>query len=84
MPPNWAGSTILNIAGAIYSSITKSSANFETADVRDIDLRCLFISRTGFSFGIGVMLAFFQERGRHCSWKDALNKFEIGDAIISV
>ena len=68
MPPNCAGSAIDKTGGATYFSTTKSSANLDTAEVSEIGLRCLLISRTGFSFGIGVMLALFQTMGSFSSW----------------
>ena len=46
--------------------------------VSEISRRCLFISYTGFSFGIGVMFAPFYSR------YDKLSKVEIGAAKNSV
>jgi hypothetical protein len=68
MLPNCAGSAIDKTAGATYFSTMKSSANLDTAEVSEIGLKCLLISRTGFTFGIGVMFALFQTIGCFSSW----------------
>ena len=59
IPPNWEGLITRKMAGATCFSTMKSSASFDMAVVSEIGLRCLLMSRTGFSFGIDVMLARF-------------------------
>ena len=59
---------IFRTAGATKFFNTKFSAIFDMAGVKDIGLKCLFISRTGDSLGTGVTLAHFQSGGNFCSW----------------
>jgi hypothetical protein len=53
----------------MYLETTNSSATLERAGVRDIGLRCLQISVTGFVFMIGTTSAVFHEAGSRCSLK---------------
>ena len=83
IPPNRLGSIFSKVPEAMYFSITNSSDCFDTVMVSEIGRRCLFISCTGFSFGVGVIFARFQELGNFCSRYDKLSKAEVGAAKIS-
>ena len=70
--PNCRGSICLSTAGLTKRSTTISSANLERIDVREIGRRCLFTSRTGVCFGIGVISACFHDCGSRASEKEQL------------
>ena len=59
----------------MYLETTNSSATLERAGVRDIGLKCLQISVTGFVFMIGTTSAAFHEAGSRCSLKLLLHDF---------
>ena len=59
--PNWSGSITSRTAGTTNKVTTKSSATLEIEGVREMGLRCLFKSVTGFCFGSGITFASFQE-----------------------
>ena len=64
MPPNWSGSITFKTAGATCLATTNSSATLEMVGVREIGLKCLLITLTGFCFVRGTMSASFQD-GKH-------------------
>ena len=53
----------------MYLETTNSSATLERDGVRDIGLKCLQISDTGFVFMIGTTSAAFHEARSRCSLK---------------
>ena len=62
--PNWLGSAFFNIAGFRKRSTTYSSPTLERIGVREIGLRSLFTSLTGFCLGIATTSASFHEGGK--------------------
>ena len=81
--PNCRGSICLSTAGLTKRSTTISSANLERIDVREIGRRCLFTSRTGVCFGIGVTSACFHDCGSRASEKEQLRMSVTTGAKIS-
>ena len=81
--PNCRGSICLSTAGLTKRSTTISSANLERIDVREIGRRCLFTSRTGVCFGIGVTSACFHDCGSRASEKEQLRMSGTTGAKIS-
>ena len=81
--PNCRWSICLSTAGLTKRSTTISSANLERIDVREIGPRCLFTSRTGVCFGIGVISACFHDYSSHASEKEQLRMSVTTGAKIS-
>ena len=59
IPPYWSGLITSITAGPTRKPTTKSSATLSSAGVREMGRRCLLISSTGFTFGIGTTSAIF-------------------------
>ena len=58
--PNWSGSMTSSTAGPKCENTTKSSANLEIDGASEIGRRCLLMSSTFCSFGMGSTSADFQ------------------------
>ena len=72
MVSNCRGSICLSTAGFTKRSTTISSANLERINVTEIGRRCLFTSRTGVCFRIGVISVCFHDCGSRVSEKEQL------------
>ncbi len=83
MKPNWLQSRRSIIAGFRSHFITASSAILLSVEVRYIGLRSLLTSITCLSFGIGQILANFQQAGTGFSLNDVFIIVEIGIARIT-
>ena len=83
MKPYWLQSRRSIIAGFRSYFITASSAILLSVELRDIGLRYLLTSITCLTFGIGQMLANFQQAGTRFSLNDVFIIIEIGIARIT-